>query len=109
MITIINILQMVTVYALFLVAVATSLGSVQCNEDVSEAEKRLSMVLLHYLTFFCFKVHDEKLKGTNYMSQIYKCDNFYFFLVIVSTFQIVRFPNDACTGSSKRNGTCYTR
>jgi len=28
---------------------------------------------------------------------------------LISTFQIVRFPNDACTGSSAtRNGTCYT-
>jgi len=27
---------------------------------------------------------------------------------LISTFQIVRFPNDACIGSSTRNGTCYT-
>lgn len=27
---------------------------------------------------------------------------------LISTFQIVRFPNDACKGTSTRNGTCYT-
>lgn len=27
---------------------------------------------------------------------------------LISTFQIVRFPNDACTGSNAKNGTCYT-
>lgn len=27
---------------------------------------------------------------------------------LISTFQIVRFPNDACIGTSSRNGTCYT-
>lgn len=27
---------------------------------------------------------------------------------LISTFQVVRFPNDACTGSNTRNGTCYT-
>jgi len=27
---------------------------------------------------------------------------------LISTFQIVRFPNDVCIGSSTRNGTCYT-
>jgi len=27
---------------------------------------------------------------------------------LISTFQIVRFPNDVCIGSSSRNGTCYT-
>jgi hypothetical protein len=27
---------------------------------------------------------------------------------LISTFQIVRFPNDVCIGSNSRNGTCYT-
>lgn len=27
---------------------------------------------------------------------------------LISTFQVVRFPNDACTGSNSKNGTCYT-
>lgn len=27
---------------------------------------------------------------------------------LISTFQIVRFPNDVCIGSNTRNGTCYT-
>lgn len=27
---------------------------------------------------------------------------------LISSFQIVRFPNDACVGSATRNGTCYT-
>jgi len=27
---------------------------------------------------------------------------------LISTFQVVRFPNDACQGSNSRNGTCYT-
>lgn len=27
---------------------------------------------------------------------------------LISTFQIVRFPNEPCVGSSTRNGTCYT-
>merc|ERR1712088_410058 len=27
---------------------------------------------------------------------------------LISTFQIVRFPNEVCVGSSSRNGTCYT-
>merc|ERR1719412_1654333 len=27
---------------------------------------------------------------------------------LISTFQIVRFPNDPCKGSNARNGTCYT-
>lgn len=27
---------------------------------------------------------------------------------LISTFQVVRFPNDGCTGSNSRNGTCYT-
>lgn len=27
---------------------------------------------------------------------------------LISTFQVVRFPNDACVGTSSRNGTCYT-
>merc|ERR1712141_489720 len=27
---------------------------------------------------------------------------------LISTFQIVRFPNDVCVGSNSRNGTCYT-
>jgi len=27
---------------------------------------------------------------------------------LISTFQIVRFPNDPCVGSNARNGTCYT-
>jgi hypothetical protein len=27
---------------------------------------------------------------------------------LISTFQIVRFPNDVCIGSGTRNGTCYT-
>lgn len=27
---------------------------------------------------------------------------------LISTFQVVRFPNDACVGSNSRNGTCYT-
>lgn len=27
---------------------------------------------------------------------------------LISTFQIVRFPNDPCVGSNTRNGTCYT-
>jgi len=27
---------------------------------------------------------------------------------LISTFQIVRFPNDVCVGSNTRNGTCYT-
>lgn len=27
---------------------------------------------------------------------------------LISSFQIVRFPNDACKGSGTRNGTCYT-
>jgi len=27
---------------------------------------------------------------------------------LISTFQIVRFPNDNCKGSNSRNGTCYT-
>lgn len=27
---------------------------------------------------------------------------------LISTFQIVRFPNDPCVGSNSRNGTCYT-
>jgi hypothetical protein len=27
---------------------------------------------------------------------------------LISTFQIVRFPNDACIGTNARNGTCYT-
>jgi hypothetical protein len=27
---------------------------------------------------------------------------------LISTFQIVRFPNDACVGTNSRNGTCYT-
>ena len=54
MLTMINVLQMLTVYALFLVAVATSLGSVQSDDDVSEPEKRLSMVLLHFPNIFLF-------------------------------------------------------
>lgn len=27
---------------------------------------------------------------------------------LISTFQIVRFPNDNCVGSNSKNGTCYT-
>lgn len=27
---------------------------------------------------------------------------------LISTFQVVRFPNDNCVGSNSRNGTCYT-
>lgn len=27
---------------------------------------------------------------------------------LISTFQVVRFPNDGCVGSTSRNGTCYT-
>lgn len=27
---------------------------------------------------------------------------------LISTFQVVRFPNDGCSGSNSRNGTCYT-
>lgn len=27
---------------------------------------------------------------------------------LISSFQIVRFPNDGCVGSGARNGTCYT-
>lgn len=27
---------------------------------------------------------------------------------LISTFQVVRFPNDGCVGSTTRNGTCYT-
>merc|ERR1719361_2932622 len=27
---------------------------------------------------------------------------------LISTFQIVRFPNDVCVSSTTRNGTCYT-
>jgi hypothetical protein len=27
---------------------------------------------------------------------------------LISTFQIVRFPNDVCVGTNSRNGTCYT-
>lgn len=27
---------------------------------------------------------------------------------LISTFQIVRFPNDVCIGTNSRNGTCYT-
>jgi len=27
---------------------------------------------------------------------------------LISTFQVVRFPNDGCVGSNNRNGTCYT-
>jgi len=27
---------------------------------------------------------------------------------LISSFQIVRFPNDGCVGSGTRNGTCYT-
>merc|ERR1711936_1340049 len=27
---------------------------------------------------------------------------------LISTFQIVRFPNEVCVGSNSRNGTCYT-
>lgn len=27
---------------------------------------------------------------------------------LISTFQVVRFPNDGCVGSNSRNGTCYT-
>jgi len=27
---------------------------------------------------------------------------------LISTFQIVRFPNDMCVGTNSRNGTCYT-
>lgn len=27
---------------------------------------------------------------------------------LLSSFQIVRFPNDGCVGSNNRNGTCYT-
>jgi len=27
---------------------------------------------------------------------------------LISTFQVVRFPNDGCKGSNSRNGTCYT-
>jgi len=27
---------------------------------------------------------------------------------LISSFQIVKFPNDACDGSGTRNGTCYT-
>lgn len=27
---------------------------------------------------------------------------------LISTFQVVRFPNDACVGSNSKNGTCYT-
>merc|ERR1712018_62455 len=27
---------------------------------------------------------------------------------LISSFQIVRFPNDPCRGSATRNGTCYT-
>merc|ERR1712038_1522137 len=27
---------------------------------------------------------------------------------LISTFQIVRFPNDPCVGTNSRNGTCYT-
>merc|ERR1711993_191591 len=27
---------------------------------------------------------------------------------LISTYQIVRFPNDPCVGSNSRNGTCYT-
>lgn len=27
---------------------------------------------------------------------------------LISTFQIVRFPNDVCVGTGTRNGTCYT-
>jgi len=27
---------------------------------------------------------------------------------LISTFQVVRFPNDICVGSNSRNGTCYT-
>merc|ERR1712223_250356 len=27
---------------------------------------------------------------------------------LISTFQVVRFPNDNCQGSNNRNGTCYT-
>lgn len=27
---------------------------------------------------------------------------------LISTFQVVRFPNDGCVGSNARNGTCYT-
>jgi len=27
---------------------------------------------------------------------------------LISSFQIVKFPNDACEGSNNRNGTCYT-
>lgn len=27
---------------------------------------------------------------------------------LISTFQIIKFPNDVCKGSTTRNGTCYT-
>lgn len=27
---------------------------------------------------------------------------------LITTFQVVRFPNDACVGSNSRNGTCFT-
>ena len=27
---------------------------------------------------------------------------------VLPIFQVVRFPNDVCSGSSSRNGTCYT-
>ena len=39
--------------------------------------------------------------------QIAKVSKFIPFF-LVPLFQVVTFPNDACTGSSK-NGTCYTK
>ena len=32
---------------------------------------------------------------------------FYFIFLVLPIFQVVRFPNDVCTGTT-RNGTCFT-
>ena len=44
------------------------------------------------------------LKNTLYSN---KCSNSNSFFVVLPIFQVVRFPNDVCTGTT-RNGTCFT-
>jgi hypothetical protein len=53
---------------------------------------RLIFPLLLVALLHCISAEDEKARDEK----------------LISTFQIVRFPNEACVGSNSRNGTCYT-
>ena len=74
--------------------------------------KLISLVISFTLICIVFANDSERERDGRSITYLFwnnklASDIFFFFLLVLPIFQVVRFPNDRCTGTT-RNGTCFT-